>query len=176
MLAILSRNFPCSCICMLCFWDDCFFWVCGWNSEVWSFQAEWLSESATEQVFPLGLFIMLCKVAPIFRVCWWNPSDHDHHHENYGALLFIMLYWGDSNLTFESVKLRNLESLTVQNKFFICFRAMKLSLYTLTEQSERWCRGTHWFTSIFRWPILFILVANASDIRLKGYYKRSLVV
>ena len=30
--------------------------------------------NATEQVFPLGLFIMLCKVAPIFRVCWLNPS------------------------------------------------------------------------------------------------------
>lgn len=68
MLAILSRNFPVP--VFVCFVSEMIVFV---ESVVKILKCDLLKPSgfrnATEQVFPLGLFIMLCKVAPIFRVC-----------------------------------------------------------------------------------------------------------
>ena len=45
------------------------FWVCGWNPKCVTIQMK-----ATEQYFPVVLFIVLYKVVLTFWVCGWNPK------------------------------------------------------------------------------------------------------
>ena len=44
--------------------------VDAWNFNVWPVQMK-----ATEQYFPVVLFIMLCKVAYYFSVCGWKSKS-----------------------------------------------------------------------------------------------------
>ena len=68
---------------------------------------------ATERVFRLGLFIMLYKVAPTFEsvgeILKLTVTTMKAIEQCFPVMLFIILYLGDSNLTFESVRLINLK-------------------------------------------------------------------